>query len=144
MADSDQEQRRPSGARSGADAVDEYTQLQKYISTYRDSNADAGDSSGGGKRDKKQWWKFWKSNNDGCSSSEKKQTNAKEVPAEWVETDIRQGITDQEVNDRRKRFGWNELTTEKENMFLKFFTYFTGPILYGMSTECAQSYAGCI
>lgn len=132
MADSDQEQRPHSGARSGVDGLDEYAQLQKYISTYRDANADAGDSSGGGKREKKQWWKFWKSNNGGSSSSGKKQANAKEVPAEWVETDIRQGITDQEVNDRRKRFGWNELTTEKENLFLKFFTYFTGPILYVM------------
>ena len=38
-----------------------------------------------------------------------------------------------EVERRRKYSGWNELTTEKENMLLKFLGFFRGPILYGMS-----------
>lgn len=37
-----------------------------------------------------------------------------------------------EVERRRKFSGWNELTTEKENMLLKFVGFFRGPILYGL------------
>lgn len=53
------------------------------------------------------------------------------MPPEWLEADIKQGITNADVEARRKRFGWNEITTEKENLFLKFLGFFTGPILYG-------------
>ncbi|KAL9101923.1 MAG: hypothetical protein Q9163_002861 [Psora crenata] len=76
---------------------------------------------------KKPWWKFWKRspkpglNDDGF-----------EVPDDWLEADIKEGISMHEVEARRKRTGFNELTTEKENMFLKFLSYFTGPILYVM------------
>lgn len=35
-----------------------------------------------------------------------------------------------EVERRRKTAGWNELSTEKENMILKFIGFFRGPILY--------------
>ena len=35
-----------------------------------------------------------------------------------------------EVERRRKSSGWNELSTEKENMILKFIGFFRGPILY--------------
>jgi hypothetical protein len=53
------------------------------------------------------------------------------VPEEWLEADIKQGISNQDVENRRKRFGWNEIVTEKENLFIKFLMFFTGPILYG-------------
>jgi len=56
------------------------------------------------------------------------------VPDEWLQADIKQGISSHEVESRRKRFGWNEITTEKENLFIKFLMFFTGPILYGMSS----------
>ena len=55
------------------------------------------------------------------------------VPEEWLEADIKQGITNQQVEERRKKFGWNEIVTEKENLFLKFLGFFTGPVLYGKS-----------
>lgn len=49
-----------------------------------------------------------------------------------LETDIRQGITGHEVENRRRRFGWNELSTEKTNWIKQFLSYFQGPILYVM------------
>lgn len=52
-------------------------------------------------------------------------------PNSWLETDMRQGITDHDVEERRRRFGWNELTAEKENQLRKFMGFFQGPILYG-------------
>jgi len=55
------------------------------------------------------------------------------VPEEWLEADIKQGLTNAEVESRRKRFGFNEITTDKENLFIKFLMFFTGPILYGES-----------
>lgn len=48
-----------------------------------------------------------------------------------LEADIKQGISSSEVEQRRKRYGWNEITTEKENLFIKFLGFFTGPVLYG-------------
>lgn len=51
-----------------------------------------------------------------------------------LEADIKQGISSHEVEQRRKRYGWNEITTEKENLFIKFLGFFTGPVLYGKST----------
>jgi H+-transporting ATPase len=53
------------------------------------------------------------------------------VPEELLCTDIRQGITTSEVESRRKRFGFNEITTEKENLLKKFLGFFNGPILWG-------------
>ena len=113
----------------GGETTDEYTNLVKYISTYREGGRRKSTASGvydgqDGDDKKRPWWKFGG-----------KKTAAGgdvfEVPDEWIETDIKQGITSAEVETRRKKTGWNELSTEKENMFLKFLGYFQGPILYG-------------
>ena len=55
-----------------------------------------------------------------------------------LEADIKQGISSHEVEQRRKRYGWNEITTEKENLFIKFLGFFTGPVLYGKSSLCRR------
>jgi H+-transporting ATPase len=55
-----------------------------------------------------------------------------ETPDEWLQTDMHRGLTAHEVESRRKKTGYNELTTESENLFLKFLGFFTGPILYVM------------
>ena len=39
-----------------------------------------------------------------------------------------QGLSDSEAVDRISKYGYNELTEEKENPFLKFLSYFWGPI----------------
>lgn len=109
---------------------EEYSNLVRYISTYRDgrrkstisigSQAPAGD-------DEKQppKWKFWA----------KKQTASDGTgfvpPEEWLNTDMKQGLSEADLAPRRKQAGWNELTTEKENLFIKFLGFFRGPILYG-------------
>ncbi|KAF1966422.1 plasma membrane ATPase 1 [Bimuria novae-zelandiae CBS 107.79] len=49
-----------------------------------------------------------------------------------LNTDLRQGITTHEVEARRKRFGFNELATEKTNLLKQFLSYFQGPVLYVM------------
>ena len=41
---------------------------------------------------------------------------------------IAQGLGDSEADNRISKYGYNELTEERENPFLKFLTYFWGPI----------------
>ncbi|MCJ1318761.1 hypothetical protein MMC15_004092 [Xylographa vitiligo] len=116
----------------GGETTDEYTNLVKYISTYREGGRRKSTASGvydGNDPEvkKKPWWKFWGGKKTAAGGGDEF-----EVPDEWIETDIKKGITSAEVETRRKKTGWNELTTEKENMFLKFLGYFQGPILYVM------------
>nr|KMM67318.1 plasma membrane ATPase [Coccidioides posadasii RMSCC 3488] len=59
---------------------------------------------------------------------------ARPVPEELLQTDTRMGLTDQEVTTRRKKFGLNQMKEEKENMILKFLSYFVGPIQFVMET----------
>jgi H+-transporting ATPase len=41
------------------------------------------------------------------------------------------GLNDADVQKRRAMFGYNELESPTENLFLKFLGFFKGPILYG-------------
>lgn len=109
---------------------DEYTALQKYISTYRDPKAHAAEDAEANAADAgkgKAWYQFWRSGNSGKATG----ADPGFVPDEMLEADIKQGISSHEVEQRRKRYGWNEITTEKENLFIKFLGFFTGPVLYG-------------
>ena len=99
----------------------EYGNLVRYISNYRDGRRA---STIGGDDDapkKKHWW-----SRGGAAAG-----GDFETPDDWLNTDMKAGLKAHDVETRRKRTGWNELMTEKENMFLKFLSYFTGPILYG-------------
>lgn len=109
----------------------EYGNLVKYISNYRDGRRASigGGSSLADMDDKpKKWWQFGKKSGGADGSFD--------TPEEWLQTDWKKGLSTAEVEARRKKTGFNELTTEKENLFLKFLSYFTGPILYG--TFCAS------
>lgn len=44
------------------------------------------------------------------------------------------GISESDVHKRRSMFGFNELESPSENLFLKFLGFFKGPILYGELT----------
>lgn len=57
------------------------------------------------------------------------------VPEELLQTDTRTGLTDAEVLVRRKKFGLNQMKEEKENLILKFFSYFIGPIQFVMEVS---------
>lgn len=107
----------------------EYADLIRYISTYRDrrfskapsvSNADEADAT-------VQKKGFFTKLLGKTSAS-----GLYEVPEEWLKTDIHRGLDSLEIENRRKKTGFNELQTEKENMLLKFIGYFRGPVLYGM------------
>ncbi|KAF2098158.1 plasma membrane ATPase 1 [Rhizodiscina lignyota] len=114
--------------------LDEYTALQKYITTYRDprrGSVVAGDDLQADADDARKahpWWAFWRRGNSKRATG----FDTGVVPEEWLDVDIHQGIRGSDVEPRRREHGWNEIQTEKENMFLKFLGYFTGPILYVM------------
>jgi H+-transporting ATPase len=107
----------------------EYADLIRYISTYRDRRFSKAPSVSGADEvdatvEKKGFF----------SKLLGKKTNSDvvEVPEDWLSTDIKKGLTTADVESRRRKVGFNELATEKENMILKFIGYFRGPILYGM------------
>lgn len=54
------------------------------------------------------------------------------VPPELLSTDTRIGLTEDEVLNRRKKYGLNQMKEEKENLILKFLGYFVGPIQFVM------------
>lgn len=60
---------------------------------------------------------------------------ARPVPDELLTTDTRHGLTDAEVVARRKKYGLNQMKEEKENLILKFLSYFVGPIQFVMEVS---------
>ncbi|KAI5800335.1 hypothetical protein DFH27DRAFT_78408 [Peziza echinospora] len=54
------------------------------------------------------------------------------IPEEVLNTDTRIGLTSQMVEQRRKKYGLNQMKEEKENLILKFLMYFVGPIQFVM------------
>lgn len=121
----------PPGATLGSGQMnEEYQNLVRYISTYRDGRRKSTASELGMDDEpvKRPWWAPWR----GRGKKKGGDSGTFEVPDDWLDTELRQGLSGTEVENRRKKTGWNELTTEKENMFLKFLSYFTGPILYVM------------
>lgn len=57
------------------------------------------------------------------------------VPDELISTDINYGLTNQEVQARLKKYGYNRLSEEKENLVLKFMMFFVGPIQFVMEVS---------
>jgi H+-transporting ATPase len=114
-------------AGDGGATLDEYSALNRYISTARDgrrgSTSSAGALSAAGEK-KPPFWKFWAKQGDGVEEGW-------QAPEEWLETDLRAGLSSSDIEPRRKKCGWNELVTEKTNIFIQFIGYFRGPILYG-------------
>lgn len=125
----------------------EYANLLRYISTYRDRRFSkapsqvSGDDVADASKPKKQGFL------SKIFGSKKGPDALYIVPEDWVQTDINTGLSSAEVEVRRRKTGFNELATEKENMFKKFIGYFRGPVLYGMCSrsQCALgSTANCV
>src|SRR5579871_1761100 len=122
----EEEGRRKSSIIDDLDGLDEYSALQRYIVMYRDPRAvgfDDGDSKQNdtvGAQNRHPWWAFWRKG----GSHKSKAGDPGVVPEDWLNADIRKGISNNDVEIRRRRFGFNEITTEKENLFLKFLSYF--------------------
>lgn len=58
--------------------------------------------------------------------------SAKPVPEALLQTDQSVGLTSEEVVQRRKKFGLNKMSEEKENLVVKFLMFFVGPIQFVM------------
>lgn len=108
--------------------LDEYRGLVRYISTYREGRRKSSVATfDAAVPTKAPWYAPWK------GSKSVKTGLAFEYPDEWLDTNIQHGLSGAEVESRRRKTGWNELTTEKTNLFVQFLSYFKGPILYGTS-----------
>lgn len=115
--------------------LDEYSQLIQFISNYRDENQVVEEEEDDEQGQKAPWYAPWKKGKKGGSEG------AFVAPDSWLHTDLKQGLPSSEIENRRKKAGWNEITAEKENMLLKFIGFFRGPVLYGKShthTHTAQ------
>ncbi|CDM37967.1 hypothetical protein DTO013E5_8265 [Penicillium roqueforti] len=106
--------------------IDEYTRLVRWMSTYRDTKWDQADE--GEIRESRVWFAPWRKR----KFRWKYIGVGQEFPDDWKFTDINHGLSDSEVEERRKVTGFNELTAEKVDQFRKILGYFQGPILYVM------------
>jgi len=57
------------------------------------------------------------------------------VPDELLRTDPLRGLDDKEVLTRRKKYGLNKLKEDKQNHYLKFLSFFVGPIQFVMEVR---------
>ncbi|CCF58934.1 hypothetical protein KAFR_0F03380 [Kazachstania africana CBS 2517] len=58
--------------------------------------------------------------------------SARPVPEEMLQTDPSLGLTTEEATRRRKKFGLNQMSEERESLMVKFLLYFVGPIQFVM------------
>lgn len=65
--------------------------------------------------------------------------SAKPVPEELLNTDTRTGLTSEQVDARRRKYGLNQMSEEKENLVLKFLMFFVGPIQFVMEVSPSLS-----
>ncbi|KAI1635855.1 E1-E2 ATPase-domain-containing protein [Biscogniauxia mediterranea] len=135
----------PSGSNSGGEHItfgdyrlkepsrtsdlNEFEALDRYITEF-EAERKASLASASVERKKPKWWQFFKSRAQ--PDVVPQPADQGKPPEAWLETDIYHGLASSDVEERRRRFGWNELVAEKENMVAKMFGYFTGPILYVM------------
>ncbi|KAF8526632.1 plasma-membrane proton-e [Hysterangium stoloniferum] len=103
---------------------DEYSALLNYVGKQGEHNYDECHADEQPMTER-VWYMPWK-------RSMVRDTKEQPVPPSLLETPMLQGLDQQEVNKRRVQFGYNELESEKKNPFLKFLSYFQGPILYVM------------
>lgn len=57
------------------------------------------------------------------------------IPEELLQTDTRTGLTSDQVDARRRKYGLNQMKEEKENLVLKFLMFFVGPIQFVMEVR---------
>lgn len=107
-------------------SLDEYGKLVKYVSTFREGgDKEATDEE---EIEGRVWYAPWKTRKLRIKKTDQEPG---QFPEEWRITDIREGLAGNEVPNRRRGSGWNELVSEKENPIAKILSYFRGPILYG-------------
>ncbi|KAI1378956.1 plasma-membrane proton-e [Hypoxylon crocopeplum] len=112
--------------------LNEYEALDRFITNFDVERRASLASAMSRKRKMPKWWQFWKSRKGELEEEAPEPTEVGKPPDSWLDTDIHAGLTSQQVDERRRRFGYNELVAEKENMIAKVLSYFQGPILYVM------------
>lgn len=125
---------------AAAPAGDEYSQLVEFIKAQKSHSGDeeAGDETHIERR--RNWLMPWKVKEVRVNKHGEIEEVAAKVPASWLETEMLHGVTEADVHKRRSMFGFNELESPSENLFIKFLGFFRGPILYVM--ELAVALAG--
>ncbi|WVW85256.1 plasma-membrane proton-efflux P-type ATPase [Kwoniella bestiolae CBS 10118] len=107
---------------------EEYDVLLRYVEEQKqrlkNKKDDDGDDDDKNAKYVRKWYAPWKKT--------KVESGTKKVPQEWLETDRQKGLSSSDIDERRKHSGWNELESPSENQFIKFISYFRGPILYVM------------
>ncbi|KAI5474748.1 plasma-membrane proton-e [Pseudohyphozyma bogoriensis] len=114
---------------------DEYEILLRYVADEEQKEKDkqgADDDEDEGGEDKRVWYMPWK-------KVKVKNDKDKKVPEDWLKTDGSKGLSDGDIDERRNRYGPNELESPPENQFMKFISYFRGPILYVMEIAVVLS-----
>jgi H+-transporting ATPase len=56
-------------------------------------------------------------------------------PNPGFDTDITTGLSSEEATIRRKKYGPNQLKEAKENLYLKFLSFFVGPVQFVMEVS---------
>ncbi|PWN54459.1 putative PMA1-H+-transporting P-type ATPase [Violaceomyces palustris] len=121
---------------------EEYATLIQFI---RDQKTHSGEEDGDdGSRivRKRNWLMPWKVTEQRVNKNGEVEELPQKTPASWLETDMTKGISEADVQKRRAMFGFNELESPTENLFIKFLGFFKGPILYVM--ELAVALAGAL
>ncbi|ETW74592.1 P-type ATPase [Heterobasidion irregulare TC 32-1] len=122
---------------SAAEKPDPYADGDEYELLLRYANEQAAKLSHSGEddRDEEQpeyrrlWYAPWKKVK---KQSLKEKKVGPSIPEDWLQTDMTRGLSDSDVESHRQGYGYNELSSPHENQFLKFVSYFRGPILYVM------------
>ncbi|KEI38852.1 uncharacterized protein L969DRAFT_88190 [Mixia osmundae IAM 14324] len=107
---------------------DEYSMLIKYIdesaAQKKKAALDGGDEEEGEYTEKRVWYAPWKKTRTSVGGAA--------VTEDMLTADMLKGLDQSEADARLKRFGFNELDARRENMFIKFLSFWRGPILYVM------------
>lgn len=142
MSDVEKTQDVEKGHNNGADAGgaaegDEYGQLVEFIRAQKQGGGDDEEGDETHVERRRNWLTPWKVKEVRVNKNGEVEEVASKVPASWLETDMQRGISESDVSKRRSMFGFNELESPSENLFLKFLSFFQGPILYVMELAAA-------
>lgn len=110
------------------DEPDEYIRLLKFIDVEaKKEKRRRGRDRGGDEEQetRRLWYMPWK-------KVVVESTSTCKVPQRWLDTDMSQGLSESEINERRARFGYNELESPRVNPIVQLVGYFRGPILFVM------------
>lgn len=80
---------------------------------------------------------LWKEDDAGDDEEQTAEllNNDRSIAEGLLQTDIQAGLTEQEVQNRRRRYGMNKMKEEKRNHLLRFLLFFVGPVQFVMEVR---------